>query len=114
MDAALHRREDPAMSGSVQDRTKRSPDVDFNVNVKQMEKLIEAATRASDREVKDLAKEIKQAGIDKVTGAHSGGLGGGGREPDPNQHCTVRAGKTNYHVQLVLKNGKWLITSITK
>ena len=102
------------MSGSVQDRTKRFPDVDFNVNVKQMEKLIEAATHASDREIKDLAKEIKQAGIDKVTGAHSGGLGGGGREPDPNQHCTVKAGNTNYHVQLALKNGKWLITSITK
>jgi hypothetical protein len=53
------------MSDSVQDRNKRFPDVDFNVNVEQMEKVIEAVTHASDRKIKDLAKEIKQARIDR-------------------------------------------------
>ena len=89
-------------------------DVDFNVNANQMEKLMEAASKSRDRELKEAATEILAAGIDKVTGAHSGGLGGGGREADESQHCTVRAGRGNYHVYLKEKSGKWMITGISR
>jgi len=94
-------------------RTKRFQDVDFNINKNQMEQLLEAAKSKGSREVRDLAKAILEEGIDKVTGAHSGGLGGGGREADPEQHCTVRAGRTNYHVYLGQKSKKWFIKNIT-
>jgi hypothetical protein len=95
-------------------RTQRFQGVDFNVNVKQMQTMLEAARTNRDRTVKELAKRILGEGVVKVTGAHSGGFGGGGRPADPEQHCTVETNQRNrYHVYLKEKNGKWSVTKIT-
>ncbi len=94
-------------------QTQRFQDVDFNINKKQMGVLLATAAKSGSRDVRELAKTIVKDGVDKVTSAHSGGHGGGGREADPTQHCTVRAGRNNYHVYLKNQRGKWLITKIT-
>jgi hypothetical protein len=95
-------------------RTGRFPGVDFNVNVKQMNTMLKSARTNRDRTVKDLAKRILGEGVVKVTGAHKGGVGGGGRPADPEQHCTVETNRGNrYHVYLKEKKGRWSITKIT-
>ena len=96
-------------------KTQRFQDVDFNVNVRQMEEMIEAAARNSDDwRVRDLAKHIRKVGIHKVTGAHAGGFGGGGREADPLQHCTLEdKDRDRYHVYLSKRAGRYMIVNIT-
>jgi hypothetical protein len=95
-------------------KTQRFQGVDFNVNVQQMETMLETAKTSRDRTLKDLAKRILDEGVVKVTGAHSGGFGGGGRPADPEQHCTVESKKrSKYHVYLKEKSGKMSITKIT-
>jgi hypothetical protein len=96
-------------------RTRRYQNVDFNINEKQMTTLLQALKNHPNRSLRDLASGILKDGIKKVTGAHSGGKGGGGRPADPEQHCTVKTTKDdNYHVYLKQKSGKWMITKITK
>ena len=96
-------------------RTQRFQDVDFNVNVRQMEEMIGATARhGDDRRVRELAKHIRDVGIRRVTGAHAGGFGGAGREADPLQHCTLEdADRDRYHVYLSRRNGRYMIVNIT-
>jgi hypothetical protein len=95
-------------------RTRRFQGVDFNVNVQQMQAMLQAAQTHPNRTVKELAKRILGEGVVRVTGAHSGGFGGGGRPADPQQHCTTETRPGNrYHVYLKQKGGRWLITNIT-
>ena len=58
-------------------QTQRFQDVDFNINKKQMGVLLATAAKSGSRDVRELAKTIVKDGVDKVTGAHSGGHGGG-------------------------------------
>ena len=104
----------PAFAQPPARKTQRFQDVDRNINIKQMNRLLESAKTGRNRDVKQLASEILKLGVDKVTGEHKGGFGGNDRPADPETHCTVRAGGNSYHVYLKHKAGYLFISKITK
>lgn len=75
-----------------------------NVSAERLVKLLISSTtmRAGGvgRSVKDMLREMEDREWQITAGIHSGGLGGGGRAPDPRDHITVRVGRTTYHVRL--------------
>jgi hypothetical protein len=95
-------------------RTQRYQEVRINVNEDQMTEMLEVTARRGNREVRGLAKDILSNGVSKVTGLHELGFGGDGRPPDPYEHASVRAGRSNYHVYLGKKAGKYFIVNITE
>jgi hypothetical protein len=66
------------------------------------------------RHIKDVADLMGRHRWSITAGLHAGGLGGGGRAPDPNPHITlsIEGQRTQFHVHY-RTHGGFLITGIT-
>jgi hypothetical protein len=78
------------------------PNVDYNINKARLVDLLASHTTSRGdlgRRCKELLEQMEENDWRIAAGIHSGGIGGGGRNPDERQHITLTVNRQNYHLR---------------